>query len=382
MKIGIVGLGGIFEVAYLPAFEAFQNLSLEEHKFLGKHELPEKPIELFGYAPQVSEKIKNVKDLNLLPTYQDLLQIDLDILLILTPPETHYDLLVEALNSSARMIVIEKPVVADLAQLAQLKALLTDSNYADRVLALDHWTGRNGVQSLLMGKLDNTWQPLSDNAKQNIIPQIEPIQPQDILQIDGLLLEPCGYNEKGEAIALNFATGLEDTRQFFHPDGVILDIGTHVLTMMRDCLSCFQSESRLSLQVEQAKSRLGQPIEIGDITTAEGEAKLVGHCGNVPISLHLNKYAGLEGGQKGMNVKLSHDRKVWLDRLGSDEILGYEQDGQVWQWIRYGALYQHTIFNLLQGYPFSTEQLKAMTSRRIEEVECLLNLNQQLRGKH
>jgi hypothetical protein len=37
-------------------------------------------------------------------------------------------------------------------------------------------------------------------------------------------------------VALNFATGEPDTRQLRHPDGVILDIGTHVLAMLRETI--------------------------------------------------------------------------------------------------------------------------------------------------
>lgn len=42
MKIGVVGLGGIFEVAYWPAFQQFQI------------EYPDQPIQLFGYDPKYS----------------------------------------------------------------------------------------------------------------------------------------------------------------------------------------------------------------------------------------------------------------------------------------------------------------------------------------
>jgi len=49
----------------------------------------------------------------------------------------------------------------------------------------------------------------------------------EIKCIEGFLLEPSGFNAAGEPIALNFATGEEDTRQLRHPDGVIVDIGSY-----------------------------------------------------------------------------------------------------------------------------------------------------------
>lgn len=366
MNIGVVGLGGIFEVAYWPAFQAFQK------------QYPDKPLQVFGYAPQVSSVLRNESGLILCDDYIQLLQRDLDLLFILTPPETHYPLLVDALESTVAQIVIEKPVVPNLAQLSDLKALLANESYAKRVLALDHWTGRDGLQNLLTGQLDASWKPLFDEQP----PHITPIQEQDIQKLEGFLLEPCGFNDAGEPIALNFATGEEDKRQFFHPDGVILDIGTHVLTMMRECLAQFLTSQPLTLQAIEAKDRLGRDIEFGDLTTAEGHALLQGKCGSVAVTLHLSKYFSLEGGEKGMKLTLNDGRQIVLDRQGQDDLLSYHCDGKTWQWIRYGALYQHTIFDLLLSYPMDENELMNKTQRRIEEVESLLSINQQLRGPH
>ncbi|WP_089137432.1 Gfo/Idh/MocA family oxidoreductase [Vibrio rumoiensis] len=373
MKIGVVGLGGIFEVAYWPAFQQFQI------------EYPDQPIQLFGYDPKYSAEpslASPFPNLTFATSYSDLLSFDLDLLLILTPPETHYDLVVEALQSGTTSIVIEKPVVANLEQLAQLRRLLQDQAYATRVLALDHWSGRNGIQTLVNHQLDGSWQLQTEHSSTDCVPDIPIIEPQDILNVEGYLLEPCGFNQQGEPIALNFATGLEDSRQFFHPDGVILDIGTHVLTMMREFLAQYCSNHSLQLQAKVARDRLGNDIASGDVKTAEGEALLEGHCGSVPIRLHLNKYAGLEGGQKGMTVDLVGGRRLILDRQGADELMIYCDGKQHWQWIRYGSLYQHTIFDLLLNLPLAGNVIASMTSRRMDEVHSLLNIQQGLRGKH
>jgi hypothetical protein len=81
------------------------------------------------------------------------------------------------------------------------------------VLALDHWMARLGT------------------VQQGLVDTVA-----DIVRIEGFLQEPSGFNAAGEPIALNFATGEPDTRTLRHPDGVILDIGTHVLAMMRETL--------------------------------------------------------------------------------------------------------------------------------------------------
>ncbi|MQK22317.1 oxidoreductase, partial [Escherichia coli] len=110
--------------------------------------------------------------------------------------------------------------------------LLNEPQHARRVLALDHWMARDGALKLALGELDERWQ--GEDAAQPRRPLLSSIQ--DIARIDGFLQEPSGFNDQGEPVALNFATGEPDTRQLRHPDGVILDIGTHVLAMLRETI--------------------------------------------------------------------------------------------------------------------------------------------------
>ncbi len=78
-------------------------------------------------------------------------------------------------------------------------------------------------------------------------------------------------------MALNFATGEPDTRQFRHPDGVILDIGTHVLAMLRETIRYCGGTDEMHLEIRQASDRLGHAIARGDTQTAEGNAHLQGN---------------------------------------------------------------------------------------------------------
>lgn len=147
--------------------------------------------------------------------------------------------------------MVEKPIVATLPQIEKLKALLAQPGAADRVLALDHWMAR------------------LDSVKQSLVAHVS-----DIVKIEGFLQEPSGYNAEGEPIALNFATGEPDARTLRHPDGVILDIGTHVLAMLRETVRYLGGSDDMTLQVVTAKDRLDREIATGDLTTAEGEAHL------------------------------------------------------------------------------------------------------------
>ncbi|VFS43836.1 Predicted dehydrogenases and related proteins [Enterobacter cancerogenus] len=120
-------------------------------------------------------------------------------------------MLEQALASPVTRIVVEKPIVATLSQMARLKALLAQPGAADRVLALDHWMARLGaVRFALVSHFS------------------------EIVSMEGFLQEPSGFNAAGEPVALNFVTGEPDKRTLRHPDGVILDIGTHVLAMLRE----------------------------------------------------------------------------------------------------------------------------------------------------
>lgn len=107
------------------------------------------------------------------------------------------------------------------------------------MLALDHWMAR-GVALNAPGPL---WR--AEGEASGLPPPH--LSAQDIVWLEGSLQEPSGFNSAGELVALNFATGELDTRQLRHPDGVILDIGTHVLAMLRETLHASGSDTALSL---------------------------------------------------------------------------------------------------------------------------------------
>ncbi|MGY2572306.1 Gfo/Idh/MocA family protein [Vibrio sp. C8] len=366
MKVGVIGLGGIFEVAYSPALQQLQPSDLT----------------LYGFDPDPARKFKGMIHCESL---EDLLAQSLDTVLILTPPELHLDMIKTCLSESdCPRIIVEKPVVTSLAQVAELKLVLNYSKHAKRLLALDHWMCRDGVQRLFTSGVANSknstlnWRPL-----QPIDDSIQPINLAQITKIEAFLLEKNGFNDQGEPVALNFSTGEIDRRQFQHPDGVILDIGTHVLAMIRELLAGFgMKDAPLSLQVDLAEDRLSQPIAVGDVTTAEGHASLSGFCGPIPISLELNKYAGPVGGQKGFNLYLDDGRVISMDRSGDDDVVILLNQQQNFQWQHKGTLYLHCVRDVVLNQDLAGDSFKAITQRRIEEVESLLLLQQSLRGVH
>lgn len=253
MNIGFVGLGAVVETAWLPAI---QRLSL--------------PVStLWGYDLNAQRTLPEVTRCESLDA---LLAKPIDTLCITTASLQHLSVLEAALSTSIPRIVVEKPIVATLSQISRLRSLLSMPENAPRVLALDHWMARDGALRVAQGKMDKRW--LAEGQAALTEPPVTTLG--DIVGIDGFLLEPSGFNAAGEPIALNFATGEADTRQFKHPDGVIVDVGTHVLAMMRETVRYLGGSDELHLNVMTAKDRLGRPIAIGDTETVEGEAHLQG----------------------------------------------------------------------------------------------------------
>ncbi|VFS29339.1 Uncharacterised protein [Serratia liquefaciens] len=151
--------------------------------------------------------------------------------------------------------MVEKPIVANLEQAARLRALLAPTEQAARVLALDHWMAR-GVALNAPGPL---WR--AEGEASGLPPPH--LSAQDIVWIEGYLQEPSGFNSAGEPVALNFATGELDTRQLRHPDGVILDIGTHVLAMLRETLHASGGDTALSLSLRWRKTASAMTLLLG-----------------------------------------------------------------------------------------------------------------------
>lgn len=343
MRLGFIGLGAVVETAYLPALRQIFGHT----------------VSCLGYDLRPERELEGVTRCQ---TLEQLLATPLDTLFITTSSLHHLDALEQALASPVQRIVVEKPAVATLAQIERLKALLAEPEAASRVLALDHWMARTGAIPVAQGQLD------------------------EIVKIEGFLQEPSGFNAAGEPIALNFATGEPDTRQLEHPDGVIIDIGTHVLAMMRDTLRGLGGSGELSLQLISAKDRLGRPIAKGDLHTAEGEAHLRGTVSGIPVDIWLNKYAGPAGGQKGIRLHLRDGRIISHDRRGAEDVIELIEDENVQRWTRPGAIYAHCLVEHILGekslYECAPEEVSLTTQRRLEEVELLLQLQQQLRGPH
>ena len=344
MQLGFVGLGAVVETAYLPALRTL----------LGH------PVRCFGFDVLPT---KHPEGVTRCASLAELLAAPLDTLFITTASLHHLEVLEQAIASPVPRIVVEKPIVATLSQIEKLNALLAMPDVAPRVLALDHWMAR------------------IETVKRSLVGNVS-----DIVKIDGFLQEPSGYNAAGEPIALNFATGEPDTRTLRHPDGVILDIGTHVLAMLRETVRYLGGNDDMTLQVVTAKDRLGCAIAKGDMTTAEGEAHLQGHISGVPVDIWLNKYAGPAGGQKGLRFCLRDGRIISHDGRGAEDVLELIDGDTCHCWTIPGTIYAHCLAEQILGakslFERDPQEVSRTTRRRIAEVELLLALQQQLRGPH
>lgn len=344
MLLGFVGLGAVVETAYLPALRSLFGDSLR----------------CVGFDVQPTKQPAGVTRCTSLEV---LFTQPLDTLFITTASLHHLEVLEQALASPIARIVVEKPIVATLSQIEKLKMLLAQPGAADRVLALDHWMAR------------------IEMVKRGVVSTFA-----EIVKIEGFLQEPSGFNVAGEPIALNFATGEPDTRELRHPDGVILDIGTHVLAMLRETVRYLGGNNEMVLRLVSAKDRLGREIPRIDLTTAEGEAHLQGQISGIPLDIWLNKYAGPAGGQKGLRLYLRDGRIISHDRRGTEDVLEVIDGEAVQSWSITGTIYAHCLAEQILGaqslFERCPQEVSQTTLRRLEEVECLLTLQQQLRGPH
>lgn len=344
MLLGFVGLGTVVETAYLPALRSLFGDSLR----------------CVGFDVQPTKQPAGVTRCTSLA---ELLATPLDTLFITTASLHHLDVLEQALAAPISRIVVEKPIVATLSQIEKLKMLLAQPGAADRVLALDHWMAR------------------IETVKRGLVSTFI-----EIVKIEGFLQEPSGVNAAGEPIALNFATGEPDSRELRHPDGVILDIGTHVLAMLRETVRYLGGNNEMVLRLVSAKDRLGRDIPQSDLTTAEGEAHLQGQISGIPLDIWLNKYAGPAGGQKGLRLYLRDGRIISHDRRGIEDVLEVIDGEAVQRWSITGTIYAHCLAEQILGaqslFERCPQEVSQTTLRRLEEVECLLTLQQQLRGPH
>jgi hypothetical protein len=194
----------------------------------------------------------------------------------------------------------------------------------------------------------------------------------DIVRIEGFLQEPSGFNAAGEPIALNFATGEPDTRTLRHPDGVILDIGTHVLAMMRETLR-YLGELRYGLAGGDREGPSGSRYQKRGFDHRRGEAHLQGQISGVPVDLWLNKYAGPFGGQKGLRIYLRDGRIISHDRRGAEDVLEHIDGEDIQRWHVPGSIYEHCLAGHILGaqslFERDPQEVPRTTQRRIEEVE-------------
>jgi hypothetical protein len=356
MRLGFIGLGAVVETAYLPAL---RRLAPAVEAVLGFDIDPAR-------SPDGVERCASL---------DALFAASPDLVLVTTSSVSHLAALEQALASRAPRIVVEKPVVAELVQIDRLKALLAPPAAASRVLALDHWTARS--KGLAAGRVGHEWIGADERPRFSLA---------DVARLEGFLQEPSGFNEAGEPIALNFATRTPDTRTLRHPDGVILDIGTHVLALMREVVHALGGKDDLALDLVEAKDRLGRPIATGDLTTAEGKARLEGSLGGIPVELWLDKYAGPAGGRKGIRIHLRDGRTLDQDMREGKDVIELVDGGRVSRWQRAGGIYGHCIADQLLGphavFQAAPDLVPGMTRRRIAEVESLLRVQQALRGPH
>ncbi len=87
-----------------------------------------------------------------------------------------------------------------------------------------------------------------------------------------------------------------------------------------------------------------------------------------------------------MRIGLRDGRLLALDRAPDGEVATLQDGERIQRWTRPGAIYAHCLDEQILGaenvFTRTPESVAGLTRRRLEEVEWLLRLQQQLRGPH
>ncbi|MFE4516901.1 Gfo/Idh/MocA family protein [Kitasatospora sp. NPDC056783] len=123
VRVGLVGLGIIAET-HLAVLAERPDVELE----FTVDPRPVGPIDFRGARPPHHRDLGRALDRH-----------RPDLLVLATPTETHTELLAEALLRSTARVLVEKPLVHDLASLAALRELEGKADVADRVFTAHHF---------------------------------------------------------------------------------------------------------------------------------------------------------------------------------------------------------------------------------------------------
>ena len=339
------------QTAYLPALAA-----LAEN------------TEIWGFDPAIT--LPGVMSAS---TLEALLAEPLDRLVIATPSLLHLPVLEQALASAIPLILVEKPVVATLAQHDRLHALLADPEVAARVLALDHWMARNAVQQLLLsGKLDEGWQPREPGAPGSGWPP-SPIS----ARWRGFCWNPAAWTRRGIPMPSTSPPGSRIggscAIQTGHPRHRHPSAGDDPGTA-----------GGPGWGRPPAPDRGGRLRPAGAAHPARGSgdrrgrACLRGEAAGCPLTLWLDKYAGPGVEKKGLCLHLRDGRRIELLRCGNLEWLHHHDVDGMRGWQREGPSIATASPRPCWRPAFG--RWAGVTARRLQEVALLLELQQGLRG--
>lgn len=87
-----------------------------------------------------------------------------------------------------------------------------------------------------------------------------------------------------------------------------------------------------------------------------------------------------------MRIGLRDGRILILDRSPEGEVVTLHDGERIQRWTRLGTIYSHCLDEQILGadnlFIRAPDSVAGLTRRRLEEVEWLLRLQQQLRGPH
>ena len=351
LNVAIVGCGNIAQTSYIPAFKKLAQIvtGVETNK------------ERRGF-------IENEFGIPCVPTIREL--PPQEMIVIATPPHVHLENTKAVLAQHWRTntkIICEKPATIKESQLPLFREIIEQHS---NLLLADHWYAR----LFALADMIQTHIPQSKWGH--------------ISQLSGYLIEPSTTNEKGEPCPLDFSTGKPDERPWIHehPNGVVLDTAIHPANLLLGLTTILKKEEQiieLNAQESQLTDRFGHSIKTGNHSTAEGHAILHGQINHIPTMIEVNKYGGQES-KKGCIVEFNNGCMAQVFRSPQGDVYRILSScgGVITEKTDPRPLYQTFIEDfLLNSRIFdATKLLKKLNFNQINLIECLLKLQQTIRG--
>ncbi|MFD4998053.1 Gfo/Idh/MocA family protein [Streptomyces buecherae] len=236
-----------------------------------------------------------------------------DLIVLATPTSTHADLVTEALTRSTARVLVEKPLVHDLASLARLRALAETHDVAARVFTAHHFAFSPEVRwaaDLLAAHPE--WGPITSITSAFYDPYV--LRGEQAFASYGSSWTDSGVNQLSMLARFVHLTALTSARQ--------LDDGASAW-----CTAAFRSRGATGSARLRTSWRTGSSSKETALTFGHGDVELwIDHTAMTGFAARGDTLLASYGNDGQTPRKIAHYRPLYASLLSADPdpVLGFE----------------------------------------------------------